>query len=137
PLTVPMLMPHAPAAAIGMDVRARAVVQTVASACASSTESVGHALEMIRSGKADVIVAGGAESAVHPITLSAFSSMRALSRRTDSPETASRPFDVGRDGFVMGEGGAALVLERDRKSTRLNSSHVKISYAVFCLKKKR
>ena len=113
PLTVPMLMPNAPAAAIGMDFKARAVVQTVVSACASSTESVGHALAMISSGKADVVIAGGAESAVHPITLSAFSSMRALSRRTDSPETASRPFDVDRDGFVMGEGGAALILESE------------------------
>ncbi|GAA4507875.1 beta-ketoacyl-[acyl-carrier-protein] synthase family protein [Brevibacterium yomogidense] len=113
PLTVPMLMPNAPAAAIGMEFKARAVVQTVVSACASSTESVGQAFEMIRSGKADVVIAGGAEAAVHPITLSAFSSMRALSRRTDSPETASRPFDVDRDGFVMGEGGATLILESE------------------------
>lgn len=113
PLTVPMLMPNAPAAAIGMEFKARAVVQTVVSACASSTESLGQAFEMIRSGKADVVIAGGAEAAVHPITLSAFSSMRALSRRTDSPETASRPFDVDRDGFVMGEGGATLILESE------------------------
>ncbi|MGO1440202.1 MAG: beta-ketoacyl-[acyl-carrier-protein] synthase family protein [Brevibacterium yomogidense] len=111
PLTVPMLMPNAPAAAVGMEFKARAVVQTVVSACASSTESLGQAFEMIRSGKADVVISGGAEAAVHPITLSAFSSMRALSRRTDSPETASRPFDVDRDGFVMGEGGATLILE--------------------------
>lgn len=111
PLTVPMLMPNAPAAAVGMEFKARAVVQTVVSACASSTESLGQAFEMIRSGKADVVISGGAEAAVHPITLSAFSSMRALSRRMDSPETASRPFDVDRDGFVMGEGGATLILE--------------------------
>ncbi|HLS33413.1 MAG TPA: beta-ketoacyl-[acyl-carrier-protein] synthase family protein, partial [Brevibacterium sp.] len=111
PLTVPMLMPNAPAAAVGMEFKARALVQTVVSACASSTESLGQAFEMIRSGKADVVISGGAEAAVHPITLSAFSSMRALSRRTDSPETASRPFDVDRDGFVMGEGGATLILE--------------------------
>lgn len=113
PLTVPMLMPNAPAAAIGMDLRARAAVQTVVSACASSTESLGQALDVIRSGKADVVIAGGSESAVHPITMSAFSSMQALSRRNDSPETASRPYDVDRDGFVMGEGAGALVLETE------------------------
>ena len=113
PLTVPMLMPNAPAAAIGMDLKARAAVQTVVSACASSTESLGQALDVIRSGKADVVIAGGSESAVHPITMSAFSSMQALSRRNDSPETASRPYDVDRDGFVMGEGAGALVLETE------------------------
>ncbi|NUL60771.1 beta-ketoacyl-[acyl-carrier-protein] synthase family protein [Brevibacterium luteolum] len=113
PLTVPMLMPNAPAAAIGMDLKARAAVQTVVSACASSTESLGQALDVIRSGKADVVIAGGSESAVHPITMSAFSSMQALSRRNDSPETASRPYDVDRDGFVMGEGAGALVLESE------------------------
>ncbi|WP_349828841.1 beta-ketoacyl-[acyl-carrier-protein] synthase family protein [Brevibacterium litoralis] len=111
PLTVPMLMPNAPAAAIGMEFQARASVQTLVSACASSTESLGHAVDAIRAGKADVVIAGGAESAVHPITLSAFSSLQALSRRNDSPETASRPYDVDRDGFVMGEGAGALVLE--------------------------
>lgn len=113
PLTVPMLMPNAPAAAIGMDLKARAAVQTVVSACASSTESLGQALDVIRSGKANVVIAGGSESAVHPITMSAFSSMQALSRRNDSPETASRPYDVDRDGFVMGEGAGALVLETE------------------------
>ncbi len=113
PLTVPMLMPNAPAAAIGMDLKARAAVQTVVSACASSTESLGQALDVIRSGKADVVIAGGSESAVHPITMSAFSSMQALSRRNDSPGTASRPYDVDRDGFVMGEGAGALVLETE------------------------
>ncbi|WP_291791523.1 beta-ketoacyl-[acyl-carrier-protein] synthase family protein [Brevibacterium sp.] len=113
PLTVPMLMPNGPAAAIGMDIAARAGVQTVVSACASSTESLGQAYEMISSGRADVVVAGGSESAIHPITLAAFSSMRALSRRTDSPETASRPYDVDRDGFVMGEGSGAVVLESE------------------------
>lgn len=111
PLTVPMLMPNGPAAAIGMEYHAHAGVQTVVSACASSTESIGHAFDVLRSGRADVVIAGGSESAIHPFTMSAFSSMRALSRRTDSPETASRPYDVDRDGFVMGEGAGALVLE--------------------------
>ena len=119
PLTVPMLMPNGPAAALGMEFKARAGVQTLVSACASSTESLGHAVDLIRDGRADVIIAGGAESAVHPITLSAFSSMRALSKRNDSPETASRPYDVNRDGFVMGEGSGALVLEsRERAEAR-------------------
>lgn len=113
PLTVPMLMPNGPGAAIGMELGARAAVQTVVSACASSTESIGQAVQLLRSGKADVVVAGGSESAIHPITLSAFSSMQALSKRNDSPETASRPYDVDRDGFVMGEGSGVLVLETE------------------------
>ena len=111
PLTVPMLMPNGPAAAVGMEFSARAAVQTIVSACASSTESIGHAFDQLRSGKADVVIAGGSEAAILPVTLSAFSSMRALSRRTDSPETASRPYDIDRDGFVMGEGAGTLVLE--------------------------
>lgn len=111
PLTVPMLMPNGPAAAVGMDLHARASVQTMVSACASSTESLGHALDVLRSGRADVVVAGGSEAAIHPITLASFSSMQALSRRVDDPEHASRPYDVDRDGFVMGDGAGALVLE--------------------------
>lgn len=111
PLTVPMLMPNGPGAAIGMEFQARAAVQTVVSACASSTESIGNAFDVLREGRADMVIAGGSEAAIHPITLAAFSSMRALSRRTDSPETASRPYDVDRDGFVVGEGAGTLVLE--------------------------
>ncbi|KZE16133.1 MULTISPECIES: beta-ketoacyl-ACP synthase II [Brevibacterium] len=113
PLTVPMLMPNGPAAAIGMEFKARAGVQTMVSACASSTESLGHAYDLIAEGDADIVIAGGSEAAIHPITLAAFNSMQALSRRTDSPETASRPYDVDRDGFVMGEGAGALVLETE------------------------
>ncbi len=113
PLTVPMLMPNGPAAAIGMEFKARAGVQTLVSACASSTESLGHAYDLVSSGQADVVIAGGSEAAIHPITLAAFNSMQALSRRTDSPETASRPYDVGRDGFVMGEGSGTLILETE------------------------
>lgn len=112
PLTVPMLMPNGPAAAIGMDFSARAGVQTVVSACASSTEAIGQAYDLLQRGQADVVIAGGSEAAIHPITLAAFSSMKALSKRTDSPETASRPYDVDRDGFVMGEGGGTIILER-------------------------
>ncbi len=113
PLTVPMLMPNAPAAAVSMHLEARAYARTVASACASSTESLVNAYEHLQLGLADVVIAGGSESAIHPITIAAFSSMQALSRRNDSPETASRPYAVDRDGFVMGEGGAALIVETE------------------------
>lgn len=113
PLTVPMLMPNGPAAAIGMEFKARAGVQTMVSACASSTESLGHAYDIVASGHADIVIAGGSEAAIHPITIASFNSMQALSRRTDSPETASRPYDVGRDGFVMGEGAGTLILETE------------------------
>jgi len=113
PMTVPMLMPNAASAAISMSFHARAFARTVASACASSTESVANAYEHLQLGLADVIIAGGTESAIHPITLAAFSSMQALSKRNDSPETASRPYNIDRDGFVMGEGAASLVLETE------------------------
>lgn len=113
PLTVPMLMPNAPSAAVSMHLEARAYARTVASACASSTESVVNAYEHLQLGLADVVIAGGAEAAIHPITLAAFNSAQALSKRTDSPETASRPYNIDRDGFVMGEGAAALVLETE------------------------
>ncbi|HIY65899.1 MAG TPA: beta-ketoacyl-[acyl-carrier-protein] synthase family protein [Candidatus Agrococcus pullicola] len=113
PMTVPMLMPNAPSAAVSMHFEARAYARTVASACASSTESIVSAYEHLQAGLADVVIAGGSESAIHPITVAAFSSMQALSRRNDDPATASRPYDVTRDGFVMGEGAAALVLEKE------------------------
>ncbi len=113
PMTVPMLMPNAPAAAVSMHFEARAYARTVASACASSTEAIANAYEHLQAGLADVVIAGGSESAIHPITIASFASMQALSRRNDDPATASRPYDVTRDGFVMGEGAAALVLETE------------------------
>lgn len=113
PMTVPMLMPNAAAAAISMHFEARAFARTVASACASSTESLANAYEHLQLGLADVVIAGGSESAIHPITLASFSSMQALSRRNDDPSHASRPYSVDRDGFVMGEGAASLVLETE------------------------
>ncbi|KRC62557.1 3-oxoacyl-ACP synthase [Agromyces sp. Root81] len=113
PMTVPMLMPNAASAAISMHFGARAFARTVASACASSTESLANAYEHLQLGFADVVIAGGAESAVHPITLASFSSMQALSRRNDDPAHASRPYSIDRDGFVMGEGAASLVLETE------------------------
>lgn len=113
PMTVPMLMPNGPAAAIGMDISARAGVRTAVSACASGTEAIANAFNRIRSGEVDVVVAGGSEAAIHPLPIAAFAAMQALSKRNEAPEKASRPYDVDRDGFVMGEGGGALVLESE------------------------
>ncbi|MBF4458121.1 beta-ketoacyl-[acyl-carrier-protein] synthase II [Pseudoclavibacter sp. RFBG4] len=113
PLTVPMLMPNGPGAAIGMDIKARAGVRTVVSACASSTEAIADAYEHLQQGLADVVVAGGSEAAIHPLPVASFAAMQALSKRNDDPSHASRPYDVSRDGFVLGEGAAALVLETE------------------------
>lgn len=113
PLTVPMLMPNAPAAAVSMHFEARAFARTVASACASSTESISNAYNHLQAGLADVVIAGGSEAAIHPVTIASFAAMQALSTRNDSPTTASRPYNTDRDGFVMGEGAAALVLETE------------------------
>ena len=113
PMTVPMLMPNAAAGNLSLHFGARAYARTVASACASSTESIVNAVEHLRDGLADVVIAGGTESVIHPVTIAAFSSMQALSRRNDDPATASRPCSVDRDGFVMGEGAAVLVLETE------------------------
>ncbi|MBA3524501.1 MAG: beta-ketoacyl-[acyl-carrier-protein] synthase family protein [Geodermatophilaceae bacterium] len=112
PHTVPMLMPNGPAATIGLEFGAEAGVHTVVSACASGAEALANGLEIIRSGRADVVIAGGTESCIHPLPLAGFAQMRALSTRNDEPEAASRPFDKGRDGFVLGEGAGMLVLER-------------------------
>jgi len=113
PMTVPMLMPNAAAGNLSLHFGARAYARTVASACASSTESIVNAVEHIRAGYADVVIAGGTESAIHPITIASFASMQALSKRNDDPATASRPTSIDRDGFVMGEGAGALVLETE------------------------
>jgi 3-oxoacyl-[acyl-carrier-protein] synthase II len=113
PMTVPMLMPNGPAAAIEMSLGARAGARTVVSACASSTESIVNAYDHLQAGYADIIIAGGSEAAIHPLPIAAFASMQALSKRNDDPATASRPYDLTRDGFVLGEGGAAIVLETE------------------------
>lgn len=113
PLAVPMLMPNSAAAAVSLDLGARAGAHTAVSACASGAESIGLGVEMIRSGRADVVVAGGTEAAVHPICFAGFTQMQALSTRNDEPERASRPYDTGRDGFVMGEGAGIIVLESE------------------------
>ncbi|MBB2985033.1 beta-ketoacyl-ACP synthase II [Terracoccus luteus] len=113
PLAVPMLMPNGPAAAVSLDLGARAGAHTPVSACASGAEGMGYAVDMIRTGRADVVVAGGTEAAVHPLPIAGFAAMQALSTRNDEPEKASRPYDVGRDGFVLGEGSAVIVLESE------------------------
>ncbi|PXA67529.1 beta-ketoacyl-[acyl-carrier-protein] synthase family protein [Cryobacterium arcticum] len=113
PMTVPMLMPNGPGAAIGMDLHARAGITTVVSACASSTESLVNAYNRLQAGLADVVIAGGSEAAIHPLPIASFAAMQALSKRNDDPATASRPYDISRDGFVLGEGAAALVLETE------------------------
>lgn len=113
PMTVPMLMPNAAAGNLSLHFGARAFARTVASACASSTESIVNAMKHLREGLADIVIAGGTESAIHPITIASFASMQALSKRNDDPATASRPCSVDRDGFVMGEGAAVLILERE------------------------
>ncbi|MFE7595433.1 beta-ketoacyl-ACP synthase II, partial [Kitasatospora sp. NPDC057512] len=111
PHTVPMLMPNSPAANVGLEVGARAGVHTPVSACASGAEAIGYAIEMIRTGRADVVVAGGTEAAIHPLPIAAFANMMAMSKNNDEPQRASRPYDKARDGFVLGEGAGVVVLE--------------------------
>lgn len=113
PMTVPMLMPNGPAAAISMALSARGGARTTVSACASGTESITNAYDHLQAGLSDVVIAGGSEAAIHPLPIAAFAAMQALSRRNDSPTTASRPYDASRDGFVLGEGGGAIVLETE------------------------
>lgn len=111
PHTVPMLMPNGPAANVGLELQAKAGVHTPVSACASGAEAIGYAFEMIRKNRADIVVSGGVEAAIHPMPMSGFAAMKALSTRNDDPTRASRPYDLNRDGFVLGEGGGVLVLE--------------------------
>jgi 3-oxoacyl-[acyl-carrier-protein] synthase II len=112
PHTVPMLMPNGPAAWVGLELGAKAGVHSPASACATGAEAIAWGLDIIRSGRADVVVAGGTEAVIHPLPIAGFAAMRAMSTRNDDPERASRPWDKGRDGFVLGEGAAVIVLER-------------------------
>ncbi len=112
PHTVPMLMPNGPAAYVGLELGARAGVRAMASACATGAEAVALGLDLIRAGRADVVVAGSTEAVIHPLPIAGFASMRAMSTRNEEPERASRPWDKNRDGFVLGEGAGALILER-------------------------
>ncbi len=127
PLTVPMLMPNGPAAAVGLELKARGGVHTPVSACASGAEAIGYALEVLRSGRADVVVTGGAEACIHPLPMAGFGQARTMSTNNADPEGASRPFDKARDGFVLGEGAGIVVLER-ASSARARGAKV---YAVL------
>ena len=111
PYTVPMLMPNGAAGWISIELGAKAGAHALVSACASGAESIGYGIDMIRSGRADVVVAGGTEAAIMALNMGAFAAMRAMSTRNDEPDRASRPFDKGRDGFVLGEGAGVVVLE--------------------------
>ena len=118
PMTVPMIMPNSAAAMVGLEVGARAGVHSPVSACATSAEAIAGALEMIRNNRADIVVAGGTEACVNRLAIAAFASMRALSTRNDEPQLASRPYDIDRDGFVMGEGAGALILEEEEHALK-------------------
>jgi 3-oxoacyl-[acyl-carrier-protein] synthase II len=113
PYTVPMLIPNASAAQIALAVGAEGTVHAPASACASGAEAIGFAGDLIRLGRADVVIAGAAEAVINPTMMAGFAAMRALSTRRCCPETASRPFDKNRDGFVLGEGAGIMVLEAE------------------------
>lgn len=130
PLTVPMLMPNAPSAQVSMLVGARAGAHTPVSACASGAEAIGYAAQIILSGRADVVLAGGTEAPIHPLPLAAFARMQALSTRNDDPQGASRPYDITRDGFVMGEGAGIVVLERESHA-RARGAHIYARIAGF------
>ena len=118
PFTVPMLMPNGAAGWIAIELGARAGVHTTVSACASGAEAIGYGMDMIRSGRADVVLAGGTEAAIIQLNIAAFAAMRALSTRNDEPQRASRPFDKGRDGFVLGEGAGMVVLESEEHAAK-------------------
>jgi 3-oxoacyl-[acyl-carrier-protein] synthase II len=111
PFTVPMMLPDSPAGVIAIHFGVRGPNMAVVTACASGTNAIGEAAEMIRHGRADVMLAGGAEAAIIPIAIAGMSVVGALSTHNEDPQRASRPFDARRDGFVMGEGAATLVLE--------------------------
>jgi 3-oxoacyl-[acyl-carrier-protein] synthase II len=130
PYTVPMLMPNGSAGWLSIELGARAGVHTTVSACASGAEAIGYGMEMIRSGRADVVVAGGTEAAIIPLNIAAFAAMRALSTRNDEPQRASRPFDRGRDGFVLGEGAGMVVLESAEHAARRGATVLAVAAGV-------
>ncbi|ROS30983.1 beta-ketoacyl synthase [Cellulomonas sp. PhB150] len=111
PMTVPMLMPNSPSAYVSLEFGAKAGAHALVSACASGAEAIGYGVEMIRTGRADVVIAGGTEATIHPMPIAAFAASRTLSLRNDDPTAASRPYDTERDGFVIGEGAGVVVLE--------------------------
>jgi len=118
PYIMPMQMSNGAAGWISQELGARAGVHSMASACSSGAEAIGYAIDMIRSGCADIVLAGGTEAPIMPLSIAAFAAMPTLSTRNNEPERASRPFDKGRDGFVLGEGAAVLVLESAEHAAR-------------------
>jgi len=130
PFTVPMLMPNGAAGWLAIEIGARAGVHTTVSACASGAEAIGYAMDMIRSGRADVVLAGGTEAAIIQLNIAAFAAMRALSTRNDEPTRASRPFDKGRDGFVLGEGAGMMVLESAEHAAARGASVLAVAAGV-------
>ena len=127
-LSVPQLMPNGPAAWVGLEFGARAGVHCPVSACASGAEAVAVGARMIEDGRADVVIVGGTEAAIHPMPIASFAVMGALSTRNEDPARASRPYDKGRDGFVMGEGAASLVLESEAHA-KARGAHIYGVYA--------
>ncbi|WP_430868948.1 beta-ketoacyl-[acyl-carrier-protein] synthase family protein [Demequina aurantiaca] len=123
PLSVPMLMPNSPSAYVSLELGAKAGAHAVVSACASGAEAIGMAYDIIQSGRADMVVAGGTEAAIHPLPISQFAAMKALSKRNDDPAGASRPYDVTRDGFVLGEGAAVMVVESEEHA-KARGAHI-------------
>jgi 3-oxoacyl-[acyl-carrier-protein] synthase II len=111
PYTLPMMIPNMVAGHIAMEWGIRGYSSCTVTACAASTQAIGEGLDVIRAGRADVLVCGGSEASITRVAIAGFAAMKALSTRNDDPEGASRPFDAGRDGFVMGEASATLVLE--------------------------
>ena len=126
PMLIPMDMPNGPAAYVSLEINARAGAFTPVSACASGAEAIGYGLDLLELDRADIVVVGGSEACMHPLTFSGFAQMRAMSTRNDDPQRASRPFDKARDGFVMGEGAGILILER-RESAEARGARI---YAV-------
>src|SRR3954454_7926590 len=111
PSAIPCIIPNMGAGWVSMELGTRGPLSSECTACAASNMAIGQGLDDIRLGRADVMLCGGTESAINQVGIAGFGAMRALSRRNDDPKRASRPFDAGRDGFVMGEAGAVLVLE--------------------------
>ncbi|MDQ3874575.1 MAG: beta-ketoacyl-ACP synthase II [Actinomycetota bacterium] len=111
PFSIPAIIPNMGAAWVSMELGTKGPLSSECTACAASNMAIGEGLDAIRLGRADVMLCGGTEAPITEIGIAGFSAMRALSRRNEAPERASRPFDAGRDGFVMGEAGAILVLE--------------------------
>jgi len=111
PFMVPMMIANMASGLVSIEIGAKGPNSSVVSACATGTHAIGDAAEIIRRGRADVMIAGGSEATIRPLAFAGFGNMKALSTRNDEPQKASRPFDLNRDGFVMGEGAGILVLE--------------------------